>query len=448
MLELEYTFPLPQSTETLSIPLITPDGNAGGDIKVRVWTDAGLTPALVSGAWTNLRTERGSDERSYASLVVRALRLDTPLILRLSHDTSTTTAAVLVDRVLARVHIGDGGLQSYRVSYLLKALSERELQIELPAPAPTLNLSIQLDNKPLHWETYDETNKRSDGGRIVQFGLPALSVRKPVVLDVSYQLQALRTGSGVLQTTLQPPLLKGDAGRPTTRWQVTMSEGPNVVVLCPDGGPGAEPRWGRRGWLFGPALTLTPFDLERWFSESYEMPIGDESELSQPVTATCWRQGLEPLTIVHTPQRAWLLGCSLAFLALSLCLFLLARRSGDHRTTIANWFWCYLALLPVAVMVGLLFQPMLATTILYGCLPGGLVLLLAVVGHLALQERQRRQIVFLPSFRRGGSSLIRNQPSVSRHGEPSTIDAPRNNNSQWPTGEVLRTESNSGSKSG
>jgi len=208
--------------------------------------------------------------------------------------------------------------------------------------------------------------------------------------------------------------------------------------------------WVWQGWLFEPVCPFTSADLERWFAGNLDLPGTEDSEQSQPVTASCWRQGVEQITVVHVPQRAWLLTCSLGFMALGFLLFLVARRNHENQTTIASWFWAYLALLPVAVMLGLFFQPTLTAAISYGCLPGAFVLVLAILVHLVMQERHRRQIVFLPSFQRGGgSSLIRKQGSVSRHGEPSTVDAPpRLSNSQWPTGEILRTESNSGNKSG
>src|SRR5207253_209081 len=123
---------------------------------------------------------------------------------RLGHDSAATGAAILVDRVLARVHIAEGGLQTYRVSYLLTCLSEQSLKFELPAPSPSLNLRVALDGKQLPLKTFDDSEKPSVGGRIAQFNVPLQAMRKPVVIDVSYQLQALRTGSGVLQATVQP----------------------------------------------------------------------------------------------------------------------------------------------------------------------------------------------------------------------------------------------------
>ena len=119
---------------------------------------------------------------------------------------------------------------------------------------------------------------------------------------------------------------------------MTLADGPNLVILGPDGGPGAEPVWGRRGWLFGPRLVLTPADLERWFAGDRDPQRGEGGDSPSSVTASCWRTGIEPLTIFHVPQRAWLMSCSLVFLTIVLFLFLIARRSKEGQTTVDGWF--------------------------------------------------------------------------------------------------------------
>jgi hypothetical protein len=444
VLVLEYTFPLFGDKETITIPLVTPEQITGGDSKVRVWSEVGAVPGLGGDAWLPGDIEAVANQPTLPVLVAHAPRLDAPLSLRFSDGASSV--AVLTERVLVRVEVGGDGVQTYRVRYLLTPLGADHLDIEFPAPVPSLNLRVLHDGVAVTPEAVDENGKPTDGSRIARLRLSSRLLRKPTVLDVSYQLQALRTGSGLLNTSLQPPVLRGDAGRPTTRWQVTLADGPNLLVLAPDGGPGAEPSWTRRGWLVGPTPDVSAADLDRWFASGQDVPRGDDNEVSPLVTASCWRQGVEPLTVVHMPRKAWLLTCSLSFLGVSLFLFLLARRSNGSQTTLAGWFYGFLALLPVAVIAGLFFQPTLAAALVYGCAPALLVLLGAVAVHLIMQERQRRQIVFLPSFRRGGSSILRAQSSAARHGEPSTVDVPRPGSSQWPTGEVHPSESNSGNK--
>jgi hypothetical protein len=83
------------------------------------------------------------------------------------------------------------------------------------------------------------------------------------------------------------------------------------------------------------------------------------------------------------------------------------------------------------VVIGV-FWPTLLAALLYGAQPGLVVLLAACLLQWLLQERNRRRIVFLPSFSRSrsGSSLVRgNKPSSAskrkQHGEPSTVDEPK-----------------------
>ena len=74
-----------------------------------------------------------------------------------------------------------------------------------------------------------------------------------------------------------------------------------------------------------------------------------------------------------------------------------------------------------------MFRPTVFYAIAYGCEPGAVVLLLALAFQWVMLERYRRQIVFLPSFRRArtGSSLVRANGARRPAGEPSTVDAPR-----------------------
>src|SRR5439155_17305028 len=105
-----------------------------------------------------------------------------------------------------RVEVGDDGVQSYRVKYLLTQLGAKPVLVELPAPVPSLDLRVTFDGKEVTPQAVDESGQSADGGRFARLSLP-VRLPKPAVLEVSYQLQAVRTGSGVLQTSLQPPVL-------------------------------------------------------------------------------------------------------------------------------------------------------------------------------------------------------------------------------------------------
>jgi TM2 domain-containing membrane protein YozV len=261
-----------------------------------------------------------------------------------------------------------------------------------------------------------------------------------------------------LQTTLQPPLVRGDTGRAQTRWLVALPS--NLVVLGPEGGPGAEPKWVWQSWLPSPRVPVTSADLERWFDGGVDAGRADDGEAFVP-SFVCTRNAQASITVVHAPQQLWLLVCSLVLLACGMALFLLARPAANGATSTTTWVGVAVAVLLVlivVVVVGRFLLPTLVSAVFYGCLPGLVVLVFAFAAHLLMQEHHRRQIVFLPSFTRGrgASSIIRAggtgsgsrpQPASDPHGEPSTVDIlPPVASSLRPLGEVLRTEDKSGSK--
>ena len=88
-------------------------------------------------------------------------------------------------------------------------------------------------------------------------------------------------------------------------------------------------------------------------------------------------------------------------------------------------FWLLLTLLAAGAMAARFFWPALFPMVLYGIQPGVAILLLVLGVHWVLQERYRRQLVFMPGFARmkPGSSVVRSGSS-NRPREASTVDAP------------------------
>jgi hypothetical protein len=82
-----------------------------------------------------------------------------------------------------------------------------------------------------------------------------------------------------------------------------------------------------------------------------------------------------------------------------------------------------LAVVLAVVALGLFHEYMLPV-LLMGCQPGLAVLAVVAAVQWILQERYRRQLIFMPSFSRvpQGSTIIRSQSKPPR--DPSTIDAP------------------------
>jgi hypothetical protein len=73
-----------------------------------------------------------------------------------------------------------------------------------------------------------------------------------------------------------------------------------------------------------------------------------------------------------------------------------------------------------------LLWPRSLPAVVFGCLPGLAVLVLALGMQWLLQRRYRRQVVFMPAFTRvvPGSSVLRGTGSSRQRHEPSTVDAP------------------------
>jgi hypothetical protein len=426
VVRLEYSFLLPERHperpgEPFVVPLVVPEQVTRGETEVRVWSEPGVLPFAVGGPWAELNVKEVKGYNRLPALVVRTQRVDLPLSLRLGEPTGPAPVTVLVERGLVRVQVAEGGGQGYRASYLLSHLATRGLEIELPAPVPSLGLHVTLDGRTVAWETLDETGQRADGGRIARLALSPDLVRQSAVLDVSYELQPGRAGGNVLQSFLQPPLLRGDPGGAPVRWSVTLP--PSWVPLGPEVGPGAERSWGWRGWLLAPRLAVTGADLEAWFAGP-DRAVPTEEEVPGSPTLVYWRNGSDLLRLIHVPQQVWLLVCSLTLLVVGLGLYFLPRRgSGPSR-----WFLPSVALLILTAAVVGLMWPTLLAAVVYGCEPGAVVLVLFALVQWLLHERYRRRIVFLPSFRRSrpGSSLVRNGSSSQRpRGEPSTVDAPK-----------------------
>ena len=248
-------------------------------------------------------------------------------------------------------------------------------------------------------------------------------VKKPAVLEVAYQMSPSRGDAGVFQTTLTPPRLAGDPGQAPTRWAVTLP--PGWLALGPEAGAVAPWTVAFHNLLLTPRLALTSAGLESWFAGPEIVARGDGDAAAPSIV--CWQGAGEALTVVKVWQPFWLLLCSLAFLALGLRLFVLARQSYAGRKRASFWFWCTAMLLLPALAVVWVLRPTLLYAVAYGCEPGAVVLLIVLTGQCLMLERYRRQIVFLPNFRRArtGSSLLRPNGLNGPAGEPSTVDVPR-----------------------
>jgi hypothetical protein len=432
VITLQYSFAVPSSPlpgtlergvggEGIAVPLATIGEATGGETKVRILCDAGPLPLSPGGAWTDQNIEEVKGVNRLPVLVLKTMRPDAPLTLRLGDPSSAAPAAVLIDRALVRASLG-GDLWVIHTSDLLRQLGESNLDVQLPGPPSALQLRVTLDGRQVDWQAVEESDQGDPNKHVARLRLAADLVKKPAVLEIVYQVSPGRGAAGVFQTTLTPPRLVGDLGQAPTRWEVTLP--PGWLALSPEVGAAAPWTVAYHNLLLTPQIALSSADLERWFAGSEDAARGGDATAPSLV---CWEGAGEAIIVAKVWQPFWLLLCSLAFLALGLRLFVLARQAYAGRKRAALWFWCTaVVLVPVIAAVWVL-RPTLLYAIAYGCEPGAAVLLVVLTGQCLMLERYRRQIVFLPNFRRArtGSSLLRANGLNGLKSEPSTVDVPR-----------------------
>jgi len=431
-LTLEYALPLPEPdkggrTRRLVVPLLRPEGATRCTMKVRVWSESGTQAHLIGGPWQEQPLEVAAERDSLPVLVLTGSGgnagqgLEFPLALRLTEPSGTSLAAVAFDRALIQAALMEGGGQRYRARFLLHKINSRTLDIELPAAPAVLGLEVWLNGKRVPtWQTLDDELRDAESGRVARLRVEPELYRKPVVLELRYQLATGRDSGSRWQTTVQPPLLRGNVLAGRVRWQIQTPA--DWVVISTGGGATLEQHWGLRNGLLAPRPAASAVDLERWFNGGLEpasAPLDSETDwaLRNP-EMVAGQPVLGSVSIGHLSQQTWLLSCSLLVVALGLALYFVPMRR--------MVLWVLLAVLGLTVLVAALLWPRTMPAILYGCQPGLVVLLVVIAVQWLLQRRYRHQLIFMPAFSRvmPGSSIIRNTGSGQRRHEPSTVDAP------------------------
>ncbi len=397
------------------IPLVWPEAATRLDAKVHVWSAAGTFPALAenAGDWHERGVESVPSHDSYPALVVQGAGLTVPLVRRPLPVDRNALVALFCDRTLLQVHIDDEGNQSYRVRYLIRKLGARQLTLELPTAVRGKNdkegglIAVRFgpdkQEKAVSWN--------DPAWNLATINLPTEMppAGQPVFLELEYRLPAtFAEGRRFGQTLLYPPRWQGEVLPGTVRWQVDLPGDQVAVVL----GSGAtlDYRWTLHGWLLAPEASVTAADLESWLT-------GRETAEGPAVGLAYSRPALGVQRLIALPRQWWLLVCSGLVLALGLGLYLPPMSRG--------LLWLLAATLCLAVVAAALLWPSMVPALLYGCEPGLAVLALLLGLQWLLQERYRRQVVFMPGFTRlpTGSSLTKSgRPPRPR--EPSTLDSP------------------------
>jgi len=318
------------------------------------------------------------------------------LLLRLDRSPSLL-AAVVVDRALVQVKVEDDGLEVYVVRFRLSKVHTQGIDIRLPALAAVHSLKAKING---------EESKPSIRDGKAHVPIPAKLVGQPVELELAYQLPRNQPEpEGLWQTILHPPEILGNVFLGRVRWQVTVPEGWVPVTAGAD--IHLEQSWGWHGWLPAPEPSQDIGQLEEWLTEQ-------PNRSTVLPSLVCSRTTLEPLRLLRMPRQAWFLACSGVLLLVCLGLYF---------APLSHYgFWMIAALLGLGVVAAGVLWPAVLPTVLYGCQPGALVLAVLLGFQWMLQQRYRRQVVFLPGFKRlkPGSSLVRS----GRPREPSTVDAP------------------------
>jgi hypothetical protein len=216
------------------------------------------------------------------------------------------------------------------------------------------------------------------------------------------------TAEGLWHNTLHPPVLEGQAILGKVLWQVTLP--PSTLAVSARGEATTEQRWGWHGGLPALDTALSGAELEQWIT-------GQEGPESAPASLLSASNSLEPLRIFRVSRAVWFLICSGLVLLPGLLLYAWPPRALGGLALlgvsliglgVAGWFW-----------------PEILPAVLFGALPGLVLLAVLLALQWMVHQRYRRQLVFMPGFTRvkTGSSLIR-PSSVNRNREPSTVDVP------------------------
>lgn len=386
------------------VPLVSLAEATHHEAKVRLWGDPALQLADVPVddlAWKDVGMEVVEKRDMLPLRVYQSDRIDVPLRIRLQATPSLLAAAV-VDKVLLQVNVQEDGTEQYRARFRLSKIHTDHIEIRLPAPAAGLFLNITLDDKRIPWRT-PESN-----GRVVRLSLDPSLYKQAVVLELTYQMA--RESDGLWQNLLEPPEFSSPvqlAG--LVRWQIQLPGHWFPVLLSDDAA--VEQQWGWRGWLPAPEAAASTAELESWFTERRST---DPARLPSVV---CQQTSLGSVRLLRMPQQLWLLFCSGCLLLVGLSL---------HFAPVPTpMYWSVMTLLGLGLVASAVLWPSVLPAVLSGVLPGTVVLFLALGLQWLVQQRYRRQLVFMPGFTRAkpGSSLSRIS-SVRPAREPSTVDAP------------------------
>ncbi len=413
--ELQYDLPLVPATATnggRSLPVlpIWPAHVSQKDVKVRVWASQSATPRLsrsgLNGAWKERSIELVEKKDHFPALVLEGYGVDLPLTLRIDEVSATHLAAFVADRALIEVRTNEDDSQLVRARFWLRKIQGAHVEVELPVALSRFRESptFLLGNKVIVPE------KKDAAERIVLLRLHPDLMTTPTILEIAFTVPADGLDRNApWRTTLLAPVFRSEVVIGQMRWLFSAPGQLMAVTLNHKARP--DWQWGVQGWLPAPEPAATRAEMDGWL-------LGKESTLPAELpTYSFALLSLQPETLYHLPRHGWLLGCSGIFLIMTL---------GAYFSPMSRLaYWILLFLLGLSALVVGIVCPALLPPLAFGLQPG-VVLFAAFIGvHWLIQERYRRQLVFMPGFVRPkiGSTMMRSN-SAQRPREASTIDKP------------------------
>ncbi len=381
------------------------------DLKVRVWSLTGAKPRLADelagrGIWNERGVEIVPGKDQLPTLVLQGVGADLPLSLLIDRTNAARSTSLVVDRALAEIRFNGDGSQYCRMRYLVRKYPVAFIDVELPAPQSRLLEPpvFKIGKLSIPANLVDAQEK------IVRLRLPADILDSSRLFEISYTIPASALeDSGVIYSTLPAPILQGDVAIGQTRWIVTTA----TPMIGAAFGANVRPdvTLGFRGWLPTPEPSLTTADAEYWLTGVKSATPGE------PVTYSFTQPSASPSAIIRMSRSAWLLVCSGLLVLIVL---------GAYAAPISRLaFWMVILALAIVVLAVALQLPGFMPAILFGIQPGVVVTSIFIAILWTIEERYRRQLIFLPGFSRTkqGSTMSRGKSGV-RPREASTLDSP------------------------
>jgi hypothetical protein len=353
--------------------------------------------------WKEHSIEKVEGVDQFPLMVLQTFGSDLRLSLKIENAT-TTPAAFLAERALIQVRVLNDGGQECRARYLIHRIQAPHVDIELPRFRDLTTFTI--GKNPLNFEIIDAGDKIRV--KLYPEIKPEL-VALPAVLEIKYTIpaDALERNS-FWRTTLHAPVFHSAVVIREMRWQLTTAK--PMIAVSLERNAQAFVQWSWQSWLPTPESSVTSADWSSWLTAK------DAVQPPEAVTFSFAHITTQPETVYHLSREGWLLGCSGILLIVTL--------GGFFSPLPRSVFWLLLLGLALAILTLGVFWPELAP-IAFGSQPGVVLFLVFVGVHWLLQERYRRQLVFLPGFSRTkpGSTLVRAN-AAKRPREVSTVDAP------------------------